>query len=48
MPRLAIDTALSQIYGSGEIVGLYRQWFGQFGEPGPIVKVMYLPGTIPE
>lgn len=46
--RLAVNTALSQIYGSGEIVSLYRQWFGQFGEPGPIVKVMYLLGTIPE
>lgn len=46
--RLAVNTALSQIYGSGEITRLYEQWFGQFGEPGPIVKTMYLLGVLPE
>ena len=46
--RLAVNTALSQIYGSGEIIRLYNQWFGQFGEPGTIAKVMYLLGTIPD
>jgi glutamate/aspartate transport system substrate-binding protein len=46
--RLAVNTALARIYGSGEIIQIYNQWFGQFGEPGPVVKVMYLLGAIPE
>jgi glutamate/aspartate transport system substrate-binding protein len=46
--RLAVNTALSEIYRSGEIIGIYNNWFGQFGEPGQIVKTMYLLGIIPD
>jgi len=46
--RLAVNTALSQIYGSGEIISIYGRWFAGFGEPGAITKVMYILGTIPE
>ncbi len=46
--RLAVNTALSQLYGSGEIVEIYNRWFGIFGEPSPVTRIMYLLGTIPE
>jgi ABC-type amino acid transport substrate-binding protein len=46
--RLAVNTGLSQLYDSGEIERIFNKWFGAFGDPGPITKVMYLLGTIPE
>jgi ABC-type amino acid transport substrate-binding protein len=46
--RLAVNTGLSHLYGSGEIVEIYGRWFRRFGDPGPVTKVMYLLGTIPE
>ena len=46
--RLAVNTGLSQIYGSGEIVEIFGRWFRQFGEPGPVVKATYILGAIPE
>ena len=46
--RLAVNTGLAQIYGSGEIVEIFGRWFRSFGEPGPIIKAMYILGAIPE
>jgi ABC-type amino acid transport substrate-binding protein len=46
--RLAVNTGLSHLYGSGEIVEIFGRWFRQFGEPSPVIKAMYLLGTIPE
>jgi ABC-type amino acid transport substrate-binding protein len=46
--RLAVNAALSHIYGSGEISEIFGRWFRKFGDPGPVMKVMYLLGTIPE
>jgi len=46
--RLAVNTGLSQIYGSGEIVEIFGRWFRQFGEPGPVIKATYILGAIPE
>lgn len=46
--RLAVNSALSQIYGSGEIAEIFNRWFGIFGDPGPVTKIMYLLSTIPE
>jgi ABC-type amino acid transport substrate-binding protein len=46
--RLAVNSGLSQLYGSGEITDIFGRWFGAFGDPGPVTKVMYLLGTIPE
>lgn len=46
--RLAVNSALSQIYGSGEITEIFNRWFGMFGNPGAVTKIMYLLGTIPE
>ena len=33
---------------SGEIVEIYNRWFGIFGDPSPVTRIMYLLGTIPE
>jgi len=46
--RLAVNTGLAQLYGSGEITDIFGRWFGAFGDPGPVTKVMYLLGAIPE
>ena len=46
--RLAVNTALAQIYGSGEIDEIFKRWFGQFGPPPAILEAAYLLGTIPE
>lgn len=46
--RLAVNAALSHIYGSDEISEIFGRWFRQFGDPGAVIKVMYLLGTIPE
>ena len=46
--RLAVNTALAQVYRSGDIVDLYRRWFGALGPPSPVVEAAYLLGAIPE
>ena len=46
--RLAVNTALSQIYASGEIDEIFRRWFGQLGAPPPIMDAVYLLGQFPE
>jgi glutamate/aspartate transport system substrate-binding protein len=46
--RLAVNTGLSQLYESGEIQQIFGKWFGAFGDPGPVMKILYLLGTIPE
>lgn len=46
--RLAVNTGLSQIYGSGEITEIFGRWFGAFGDPGPVIRALYILGAIPE
>lgn len=46
--RLAVNTALAHLYRSGEIREIYSHWFGMFGAPGTVTKIMYLLGAIPE
>jgi ABC-type amino acid transport substrate-binding protein len=46
--RLAVDTALSQIYRSGAIGEIYGRWFGALGKPGLITDATFLFGAIPE
>ena len=40
--RLAVNRELAQVFREGEIVGLYRKWFGQFGEPQELLKALYV------
>lgn len=46
--RLAVNTGLARIYGSGEIVEIFGRWFQELGEPGPVVQTLYMLGAIPE
>jgi len=46
--RLAVNSALSRIYESGEIQRIHERWFGQFGKPGDILNAMYIMGIIPD
>lgn len=46
--RLAVNTGLAQLYRSGEITEIFGRWFGAFGDPGAVTRVMYLLGAIPE
>ena len=45
--RLAVNTGLAQIYGSGEIGEIFSRWFGQFGSPTAIMQAVYIFGAIP-
>ena len=46
--RLAVNTGLSQIYGSGEIGDIFKRWFGQLGRPSVVLEINYILGTIPD
>lgn len=46
--RLAVNTGLSQIYGSGEIVDIFGRWFAGLGRPSSIIEAAYALGMIPE
>jgi len=46
--RLAVNTGLAQIYGSGEISEIFGRWFQQLGQPPVIIEAIYVLGSIPE
>jgi ABC-type amino acid transport substrate-binding protein len=46
--RLAVNSALAQIYRSGAIGEIYGRWFGSLGRPGPVIEAMVLFGAVPE
>ena len=46
--RLAVNRALSRIYGSDAIVGVFRQAFGPEVKPSPALVVMYNLNAFPE
>ncbi len=46
--RLAINTALSQIYSSEQIDDVFGRWFSAFGKPTPLTEAVYILGAIPE
>jgi glutamate/aspartate transport system substrate-binding protein len=47
--RLAVNTGLSQIFGSGQIVEIYKKWFAQIGlRPGPLMLSVFTLGALPE
>jgi len=46
--RLAVNTGLSQLYGSGEIGEIFGRWFGGFGQPSALVRAVYIFGAIPD
>jgi len=46
--RLAVNAALAQVYRSGDIVPIFRRWFGALGKPGLMLEATYILGAIPE
>jgi glutamate/aspartate transport system substrate-binding protein len=46
--RLAVNSALAQIYRSGAVGEIFLRWFGALGRPGPLVDTIFLFGSIPE
>lgn len=46
--RLAVNTGLAKVYGSGEIKEIYDRWFKPFGRATPLLESLYIFGSIPE
>jgi ABC-type amino acid transport substrate-binding protein len=47
--RLAVNTALAEVYRSGEIQKIFGVWFGQLGlKPGALLNAVYLLGAMAE
>ena len=46
--RLAVNTALAQLYSSGEVVEIFNRWFGGLGSPSMLVRAVYVFGSIPD
>lgn len=47
--RLAVNTALAEIYQSGDITKIFEQWFGKYGlTPGMLNNAAYMLGAVPE
>jgi ABC-type amino acid transport substrate-binding protein len=46
--RLAVNRTLARLYRSGEVIEIYRRWFGQWGEPSPLTLGMYAVEGLPE
>lgn len=47
--RLLANTAISQLYRSGQHIQMYNKWIGRIGiRPSPILAAMYQLNTIPE
>jgi ABC-type amino acid transport substrate-binding protein len=47
--RLAVNTALAEIYRNGDVDKIFRQWFGQYGlTPGLLNSAAYMLGALPE
>ena len=46
--RLAVNSALAQIYKSSALPELYGRWFGSLGRPSPSIEIMYGLGRLPE
>lgn len=46
--RLAVNTALAQIYAGDEINDIYNRWFSSFGKPSALTEAIYIFGSIPE
>ncbi len=46
--RLAVNTALAQIYSGEEINEIYNRWFAGFGKPSALTEAIFVFGSIPE
>jgi glutamate/aspartate transport system substrate-binding protein len=46
--RLAVNRTLARLYRSGQVLDIYRRWFGQWGPPSPLTLGMYAIEGLPE
>ncbi len=46
--RLEVNRALTQVYMSGDIEGIFAAWLGKLGRPSTLLAVMYILNSIPE
>lgn len=47
--RLAVNTALAEIYRGGEVKKIFDRWFGQLGfQPGVLLSAAYVLGALSE
>jgi ABC-type amino acid transport substrate-binding protein len=47
--RLAVNTALAELYRSGDVQKIFGVWFGQLGlRPGALLNAVYLLGAMAE
>jgi ABC-type amino acid transport substrate-binding protein len=46
--KLAVDSALSQLYRSKALDEIYGRWFAGLGRPTPALEIMYVLGRLPE
>lgn len=46
--RLAVNSALTQVYAGGEIERIFGQWLGKLGRPTGLLAAMYLLNSIPQ
>ena len=46
--RLAVNRTLARLYRSGQVLDIYRRWFGQWGNPSPLTLGMYAVEGLPE
>jgi ABC-type amino acid transport substrate-binding protein len=46
--RLAVNRSIARLYRSGDIMEVYRKWFGQWGPPSALTIGMYAIEGLPE
>ena len=46
--RLAVNRTLARLYRSGQVLDIYRRWFGQWGDASPLTVGMYAVEGLPE
>ncbi len=46
--RLAVDRSLARLYRTGDIGSVFQRWFEPLGNPGDVLKIMFLLNGLPE
>ncbi len=46
--RLAVNSALADLYRTGDIDPIFQRWLGNLGKPGPLLHSMFYLNTLPE
>jgi ABC-type amino acid transport substrate-binding protein len=46
--RLVVNSALTQVYISGEIDPIFTKWLGKLGRPSGLLAAMYILNSVPE